>query len=222
MKTVIFLGAGASKADEAPLQAELFSSYFQARQDPHYSTKYSYANGLNVEEIVRNFFNIFFNGLKEPYPTFEEALGILEPVNKKIFEESPYAMDMYKYSLIIAMEEAIKYKLDYNGRSSLNEYHLKLVCELHLKKLQGKVTFISSNYDLLIDNALCYLSGLDYGFGEKLKPRLWKLLKLHGSLNWLYCPRCKKVNSYIGQKKSLDECFGPAELECECGGKKKQ
>jgi len=69
-----------------------------------------------------------------------------------------------------------------------------------------KTAFISLNYDILIDNALTDMHkiiDLDYGInftnftinGEWHwhKPRLSraiKLFKLHGSLNWLYCPTC--------------------------------
>ena len=74
-------------------------------------------------------------------------------------------------------------------------------------------TFISFNYEILLDNALTELRrnrGLDLDYGidfENFKfppenedawnaPRFCpslQLLKLHGSLNWLYCPSCTSL-----------------------------
>lgn len=64
--------------------------------------------------------------------------------------------------------------------------------------------FISLNYDILIDNALTELHpGIDIDYGVEFtnyhRECNWQiprrecsvfLLKLHGSLNWLYCPTC--------------------------------
>jgi len=74
------------------------------------------------------------------------------------------------------------------------------------KKLRD-VVFVSTNYDILIDNALTELYDedvdLDYGieFRNFERPDDWKrpppskrvaLFKPHGSLNWLFCPTCNE------------------------------
>ena len=56
-KTIIFLGAGASKAEGAPLQAELFSSYVEAiSSQPYKDNKRFKSTKRNVEEFFKTFF----------------------------------------------------------------------------------------------------------------------------------------------------------------------
>ena len=82
---------------------------------------------------------------------------------------------------------------------------------------------ISTNYDILIDNRLAEVNCINYG--AKLRyPLVWgymmkggmararlsgdehlnfgnvSLLKIHGSLNWLYCRKCDEVDITIGTK----------------------
>ena len=86
--------------------------------------------------------------------------------------------------------------------------HRKLIAELHKANLLSSTLFVSTNYDILIDNALTdaykYDLDLDYGVnfrnfdrsGDWTRPRLGKslfLFKPHGSLNWLFCPTCAEL-----------------------------
>jgi hypothetical protein len=85
------------------------------------------------------------------------------------------------------------------------------------------VAVITTNWDIMLDNAVngivkkekltqkqkfpgvvdycCYISSLDEN-DHKIKPGLYalgkggynvKILKLHGSLNWLQCPKCQRI-----------------------------
>ncbi len=71
-----------------------------------------------------------------------------------------------------------------------------------------QIIFVSTNYDILIDNALVdeykYDIDLDYGVefrnferaDDWTRPRRNKsvlLCKPHGSLNWLFCPTCNEL-----------------------------
>lgn len=107
------------------------------------------------------------------------------------------------------------------------------------------VSIITTNWDILLDNSIfkeinkdpipkghkfsgvldycCYISSLDEN-DEKIKPGLYalgkgrynvKLLKLHGSLNWLQCPKCARLyvklyhnfnGAYIFDKKYCRHC----------------
>lgn len=65
-------------------------------------------------------------------------------------------------------------------------------------RLGDRVTFISLNYDLLLDAAIVdHGYALDYGLGRAGGPwhqeRALALLKLHGSLNWGICPVCDHI-----------------------------
>lgn len=106
-------------------------------------------------------------------------------------------------------------------------HHKKLVKRLDEQKTLSKTAFISLNYDILIDNALtdCYQSyDLDYGVEFTNSDDSWKkprpeksisLYKLHGSLNWLYCPTCISLK-LTPKEKSVPKLVFKSE-ECKCG-----
>jgi hypothetical protein len=78
-KYAIFLGAGASAAEGAPVQNKLFKSYFKLK------IKDSEKERRRIKEELEQFFLAIFNidfkygkiG-KSAFPTFEEAIGILD------------------------------------------------------------------------------------------------------------------------------------------------
>ena len=92
-----------------------------------------------------------------------------------------------------------------------------------------KVAVISTNWDILLDNSInakifrsgekavvdycCHISSFDEN-NVSVKPGLEilaeggfniKLLKLHGSYNWLQCPRCLRVYIEFDQKIGVDQ-----------------
>lgn len=96
---------------------------------------------------------------------------------------------------------------------------------------EDPISVITTNWDILLDNSLhqiindryrpgeavvdycCYISSLEKG-DESVKPGLevlggggftTKLLKLHGSLNWLQCSRCMRLYAKFGEKFIDDE-----------------
>jgi NAD-dependent SIR2 family protein deacetylase len=87
---------------------------------------------------------------------------------------------------------------------------------------------ISTNWDVLLDNSIyseiathrhnavvdycCYISSKDQD-DDSIKPGLEKLgeggfniklLKLHGSLNWLQCPRCMRLYARFARKIAIE------------------
>lgn len=99
---------------------------------------------------------------------------------------------------------------------------------------EDPVSVISTNWDILLDNSIyqvlqsnhkyngvvdycCYISSIDKN-DDTVKPGLEKLgqggfnvklLKLHGSLNWLQCPRCSRLYTKFFIKQTLDNFFDP-------------
>lgn len=93
---------------------------------------------------------------------------------------------------------------------------------------EDPVSVISTNWDILLDNSIyktlqsnqkydgvvdycCYISSKDEN-DVTVKPGLEKLgqggfnvklLKLHGSLNWLQCPRCSRLYSNFSSKEAM-------------------
>jgi NAD-dependent SIR2 family protein deacetylase len=204
-KTVIFLGAGASVAEGAPTQADLFRVYFNSKRtkhnkiDQHLSLYFKHFWKIDVKSD--SFDNIVF-------PTFEEALGMLEMARdrREAFHEFFNTPNSDKIGhtiedLVFLIAEIL------DERLRTNVYHNKLIDNLILQNVLYDTSFISLNYDILIDNAITAAyehADLDYSinFANYSVPGDWHapnkaravdLLKVHGSLNWLYCPVCKSI-----------------------------
>ena len=214
---MIILGAGASRADGAPLQKELFPSYFSEYRARPVET--------GLAERLSHFFDTFFGRADDVYPTFEEALGVLDLalLRGESFRGLPNTstkpqIQQTRDDLTLLMARVIDWRLE-----ERNRYHRALVSRLDREGRLRRTCFISLNYDILIDNALIEIyprHDIDYGVdftnfhvARRRAPRTevtpggvdqpWRpprrtkavsLLKLHGSLNWLYCPACVQLS----------------------------
>lgn len=230
-KTVIVLGAGASAADGAPVQKDLFRDYFRlyqeacplptgTRRDVQLADYFQFCWGINVDH----------DSLEHAaFPTFEEALGLLEIADSRgeffrgfggLGPEASWGRELRSHLISL-----IAVYLDKKLRASGN-YHGALVQQLRTKGDIEQTAFISLNYDILIDNALLMqgATGVNYGvrFDNQNNPRrsraIW-LLKLHGSPNWLFCPTCSALDFYHGQKVAAAAVDDPSISVCErCKG----
>lgn len=214
MKTAIFLGAGASASEGAPIQSKLFFEYFKSlKSNPPVVTS-------EMERELATFFVLMFNidvGVsvdqlaKINFPTFEEALGVLDlaDIRNESFKEfsnlniatNSGRLKRMRLYLTLLMAKAI-----HNNLLTYKNIHSKLINELKKQDKLKETFFISTNYDILIDNAIVNLYpdfSLDYGVdfvnykesGDWTKPNSnsVSLYKIHGSLNWLYCPTCNNL-----------------------------
>jgi hypothetical protein len=145
------------------------------------------------------------------FPTFEEALGVLDlselrRESLRSFDSTSFVSNnnqvrLTRLYLILAMSKAIADELK---RKRGQRLHGLLVQNLISGKLLPNTIFISANYDLLIDFAL--ESQFDYGVEftganrfsrqQSVRPDDVKLLKIHGSLNWLQCPTCNNLSGF--------------------------
>ena len=169
------------------------------------------------------------------WPTFEEALGIIElAITRKesykgylLGKKNPGGklknLEAVRENLIFLIAKILDEKLK-QPKSKADRPHKNLVKRLsNCNKLEN-TCFISLNYDILIDNALEIDNSdngvsPDYGiklFNNSRTGKEWrecsnkiKLYKLHGSLNWLYCPTCIKLYHYPGEKAAASEEKSP-------------
>ncbi|MHA2245404.1 MAG: SIR2 family protein [Candidatus Hodarchaeales archaeon] len=240
-KQVIFLGAGASKCEGAPLQTELLPkglnllkkaeyAYDQWSQYHNSKTIITTLNPRDFNKKAKNAANRFeeekpfsflpqyfefvwnlkFNvtPVEKPstlFPTFEELLGTidiarLKKENLKFFNLKD--LDDIRSALIYLISEVIRTEI---GHKIVQ--HKKLVKQLKEEGELYNTTFITTNYDLIMDEVLRAEAkvDIDYGFPFSL-PEKWKkfwrpprkefqvkLLKIHGSLNWYYCNTCNHI-----------------------------
>jgi NAD-dependent SIR2 family protein deacetylase len=234
MKSAIFLGAGASSAEGAPTQSNLFRDYFELIRTRNRNVVYE------MESELRTFFSLMFdidvdyqNLISIQFPTFEEALGILDLADMRNESFKNYSniniasnsgrLKRLRIYLILLMAEILHEKLE-----TSRGFHLKLVNNLKSLDKLDKTIFLTTNYDILIDNALLSLYPdilLDYGIyfinfnlsGDWERPdeNSVKLFKLHGSLNWLYCPTCNNIKLTPREKGIIKLIREPAEALCK-------
>ena len=221
MKRAVFIfGAGASASAGLPLQAKLLRDYFGTDM----------TNSDSFRNLLVSFFNDFFHidvqhlDRQDLFPTFEEALGVLDLAIEKEETFGPNytlpKMREIRDALIYSMGIAIERK----KVPSTNAYH-KLVRKLFHRGhfADGEFAFINFNYDILLDKALMDLRLqkpkvlIDYGIrfanenkkGQGGNFQEWfpvsgevvQYLKPHGSLNWMHCPTCSSMY-ILGNQKS--------------------
>ncbi len=144
---------------------------------------------------------------KANQPTLEEVLGIIETALTRsesfkgfgIMPNDPKLQQVREH-LILLIGAILGVPRARPG------YHRRLVRSLAEADWLLNTSVVSLNYDIYMDNAVLtardeYDIDLDYGTDfanfdhqddwERPRPgRSFSLYKLHGSLNWLYCPRC--------------------------------
>jgi NAD-dependent SIR2 family protein deacetylase len=209
------------------MQSELFRKYFTGAVQGPESMKQGLAKffrlvfGIDVATVQNDV----------DFPTFEEALGILDLAelrreslrNLSLEAGTSDSIRTTHHYLVFAMALVIAEQL----RGEIPRLHEKLVRNLRDEGRLQSTIFISTNYDILIDNALLNppqeeISGslIDYGVeftnfdipeGVQQQWRRWnrpnptatKLYKLHGSLNWLFCPTCNSLTLTPGMKGAI-------------------
>lgn len=209
-KTIYFFGAGASAAESpvAPTGPYLLRGGLTRRKG-QYKT---------LERFLGDWGFADFTVL----PTIEELLSILdtclgngEPIGKRW---SISDLTRCREELVTCIYEVIGDTLDkqINGTSDQGLYQ-----QLMRRLPDEEISFISLNYDLLLDSAL-KKSGLtpnycldftDFpgnpGSETMAAPQPGKddikLFKLHGSINWGYCPSCFTTVHTRDQKISRNE-----------------
>src|SRR6266571_4476438 len=150
MKAVIFTGAGAGKADGAPLQTELFKEFF-ARAVALDSRRQLAAD---IERFFQRLFSVDPRDPSASLPTFEEALGVLELAiirEEGILGVGEALGDLrhLKRQLILALAATIA-----KDNRGVGTEHTRLIGSLRTEGLLKDVTFITTNYDTLLDDAI--------------------------------------------------------------------
>ena len=235
-RTMVFLGAGASAADGAPVQSSLFLDYFQsaAIQD---------RVGIEMKNSLRAYFDGFWGIDVQSsldticFPTFEEALGMLDIAEARAetfrgLGDDPHSTDLrrLRHHLVALIEMLLDEKLPQQSNETTE--HARLIQSLDKGGWLASTAFVSLNYDTLIDKAI-ELNSIRRGgqsipdYGVEFTPRPNSngrpfphsnlLLKVHGSLNWLHCPVCDSLSLFPHHRLATELRDGPWLFYCkEC------
>jgi hypothetical protein len=228
-KTVVVLGAGATKACGGPLTDEILPWALGA------SPVGAVWDREDLLQLMQEFVGEFF---RLPMPLDPAALAHLPnlPLLLSLVDE---AVDRHQQlgrwddRDLVKVRGAIEYGvfavIEAALRSLSANPHEELLRPLFERG--DDPTVISLNYDIIVDNTMMALafeedrpSVPDYGCDLTLPTlpfepgRRGRLLKVHGSLNWLYCPACHRLELFLSKSsqqlgmkirtaKALDELY---------------
>lgn len=202
MKDVYVFGAGASASEGAPVVHNFL----------HIAYRYFKEETLDAElEIVWDFLEHFYGSRVEitsehdldRYPDIDEIFNIVDWYllhNQSFSARFPRSK---LYELKMALVKLISATLE---RSlPLNNGTHKLFVSQAINRASTPPTFISLNYDLILERAIKDAGfSTEYGFygthhSHLANSRKIPLYKLHGSLNWSLCPLCEEISEH-GEK----------------------
>lgn len=206
MARVFILGAGASKAviPKAPLNDQLLPSVLRLRPERRINL---------VKQFLQDFFELDPNADLDTSRRLPPLEDILSQLDSCLTDNRPLSLS-YPLAALIELREALVYGICRVLQQSLRSGELRLMTKL-ISNLAPDDAIISLNYDLIVDNSLLHKSKTaDYGFPIRhvRNPHILydnrqdvyvKLYKLHGSLNWLYCPACRAVDLTPGVKGAV-------------------
>lgn len=229
--TVIVLGAGASAADGAPVQSALLPEYFR---DAEIQARVQGEMNDALRRYFRDVWGVNTGGdlATAKFPTFEEALGLLDIAEsrRELFRgmgDDPHVTGMQELRNHLINLIALILEKKLRGPCP---FHHQLVCHLQEDGQLRSTVFISLNYDIIVDNAIERVSSYEGehrvpDYGVTFKPELrgligsTLLLKLHGSLNWSHCPTCNTLSLSPGHKIAAELPGAPRHFRChECRG----
>lgn len=203
-KTTYILGAGASKSAGGPLV-------------DNFLEKACKLNVLKDTMPLKGFLDNLYS-VKEThdYPNIEEVLTIID---KAIQKEEPLG-GFESTSNMHSLKEEVRYVIRKTLEKAKTKDPNKAYSRFIRQNVSQEDTLISLNYDLYLDNEIYHeYAWIDYGINfktlgaplgdyksffniENEKEDTPILLKLHGSVNWLYCPLGEEI--YLSQRALAD------------------
>ena len=231
-KIVYILGAGFSVEAQAPTQEQLVSEIFRIHNENSNiftnlkieDFKEFLSKTLGIPEELQSTIP-----LEDIFTPLDSCI-----INNMSFRDLSVNQLKEKRNLIFELiGKALQHILENSPKKYIDDFGTYLVNESKKRaknnyKEKDLVSVISTNWDILLDNSIynaikktnelgvvdycCYISSYDKN-DETVKPGLEilgkggfnvKLLKLHGSLNWLQCPRCHRIYVKFNQKIAMN------------------
>lgn len=203
--TVVILGAGASKSAKGPLTEEIL---------PHIILRKDLAPQLGeFAEFLRETFHTGVASGEAEYPSLPLLMSLLDTAiaRKQSF------LGRWDLQGVTRMRRAVELGifqvLEDELKKAPTTNHYQLLSQLF--PATDPPCVVSMNYDLIIDTSMMFYSASnnqpalfpDYRCDIQTQfyrdqPRYFgTLLKLHGSLNWMYCSTCQRLD--LGASASM-------------------
>ncbi|MEZ5399291.1 MAG: SIR2 family protein [Bryobacteraceae bacterium] len=226
--TVVIFGAGATRACGGPLTNEILPHAF----DP--ATRGAIERE-GYTDLLHGFLTRLFHLPPAPTPDDYPSLPLLISLLDTAIDRRQPMGPTWPVNLLREVRRALQYVifalLELELRSISHNYYEDLFTRLDPAG-DNPPNVISLNYDIIADNALArhYNALAAYGCDIATGPYRAAthgapLLKIHGSLNWSYCPGCHRLDlgvaeSRPGTVKLLEELYqvNPLEPRYSCHG----
>jgi hypothetical protein len=208
---VFIFGAGATKDCGGPTTNEIL---YKAFSDDAVNKKLERSEEVALVKkcLIEHFHVPEQNATCDQYPSLTLLLSLLDlsiERNRPLLQKKPQfpkGLGRQELTKVRATIEYIIFSvLDHYLRSPIGGAYRDLLKSSLIDPAKGPRT-ISLNYDIILDNLMCEAAQShntnatpDYGCDirtaayTKREP-YGKLLKLHGSLNWLFCPGCQRLD----------------------------
>ena len=221
-KTVIFLGAGATCADGGPATSEILPQILKDREaPPEAASAVPDVAGrlIDLTSFLQEEFNVNSASPKEFFPALPLLMSLLDTA----LDRRQSFLRRWNFNRVLRLRQQVELGifelLERVLSKAQTTTHYTLIDKMYPASVDPASSVepcvITTNYDLLIDAAIMHLSltrkppdgGFpDYGcqirtdFYREKAGRFGILLKLHGSLNWLYCWTCRHLE--LGPSKA--------------------
>lgn len=185
-------GAGASISTGIPLTKQFLPRLIQDPIDDRL---------LGLKSFIQEFFSESLT--LGTYPKFEQVLSLLDIA----INEDHYISNKYHHKYLRQLRSDLDYLTWKMLEQSSTDDNFNIFNQF-IDKTPASSLFLSLNYDTLIDHSIVRkYHNINYGIQfskvhssidlnrNNLSPTL---LKLHGSINWLFCPNCQTFYCYLG------------------------
>ena len=230
-KPVIILGAGATKACGGPLTNDILPAALNGEM-AHDDRRTLVADREKLLELTREFLSDCFHVPVDRNQVTSADCPSLPMVLSMLRRSSAAGLPLgsWEGDRLVKAKRAIEYAMFAVIEAALRripgnrQFHYELLDPLYERGVEPCV--VSLNYDVIVDNAMFSLSEKYLGMcppdyqvdvaTDRYRDfcsggTFGHLLKIHGSLNWLYCDRCTRLDLFVSEGmrtgKALDELF---------------
>jgi NAD-dependent SIR2 family protein deacetylase len=222
--TVLFLGAGATKSCGGPLTSEILPHMVRSRAAG--DVQLAAGHATLVADFLERQFHVVATSPDAHYPGLPLLLSLIDTALDRRQGLAPDWNIARMTELREAVEFAIFDQLEQKLMAAPTNNHWQLFEQVAAQGRELQV--ISTNYDLIADTAMMaqstklqpggrlpdYRCGISTEFYRKETTRFGVLLKLHGSLNWLYCRTCARLELGASESQKylsvLQKLVGPS------------
>jgi hypothetical protein len=204
-RTVFILGAGASREAGGPLMADFLDraeDILRRNQAGKMEASFRRVfSAISTLQAVHSKATLDIDNIESVFAAFEMAqlFGGVRGLSMEDVNELPGAIrDVIVRTLertvplrVVGPAESIRFipPVGYDNFAGLVQ---------DMASNQQPVSIITFNYDLALDYGLHFIKvPVDYCISGSSEPRKIALLKLHGSLNWARCGKCRTVLPWL-------------------------